>query len=209
MFSFYLVYHFPTFFLYDDVPFDVFLVLVSFVCCLNCFLFSSGATKSIYALEPLDVGRTLQVEVVSNGQKVNMMTTGPIESGWFFALRFFSHPLPTLAYSISPSPAPCYPVKENWLNHLWQLQGLELMLRCFCENLTPNSMYAIHLFIIHKVDIFSCCCTFMFVPTSSWPIKYTKLSSTIETNRCRKWNYDMFPHFSQNYNPNRLAGQSC
>ncbi|KAA0025870.1 hypothetical protein IC582_019056 [Cucumis melo] len=40
----------------------------------------TGATKSIYALEPLDVGRTLQVEVVSNGQKVNLMTTGPIES---------------------------------------------------------------------------------------------------------------------------------
>lgn len=60
-------------------------------------MFLSGATKSIYALEPLDVGRTLQVEIVSNGQKVDLMTTGPIEPGWFFSLTFMSHILPGLA----------------------------------------------------------------------------------------------------------------
>ncbi|CAI0374584.1 unnamed protein product [Linum tenue] len=39
-----------------------------------------GAEKPIYAPEPLDVGRVLQVEVVSNGQKVSSVTTaGHIE----------------------------------------------------------------------------------------------------------------------------------
>ncbi|XP_041024638.1 stomatal closure-related actin-binding protein 3-like [Juglans microcarpa x Juglans regia] len=39
----------------------------------------SGANKSIYAPEPFDVGRTLQAEIVSNGQKLTVTTTGPID----------------------------------------------------------------------------------------------------------------------------------
>ncbi|XP_062168054.1 stomatal closure-related actin-binding protein 2-like [Alnus glutinosa] len=40
----------------------------------------SGANKSIYAPEPFDVGRILQAEIVSNGQKFTVTTTGPIET---------------------------------------------------------------------------------------------------------------------------------
>ncbi|OMO53901.1 hypothetical protein CCACVL1_28254 [Corchorus capsularis] len=40
----------------------------------------SGATKTMYAPEPLDVGRILQAEVLTNGQKVIVTTSGPIGS---------------------------------------------------------------------------------------------------------------------------------
>ncbi|KAB5551668.1 hypothetical protein DKX38_008979 [Salix brachista] len=39
----------------------------------------SGANKTFYAPEPFDVGRVLQVDIVSNGQKVSVTTSGPIE----------------------------------------------------------------------------------------------------------------------------------
>uniref|UniRef100_A0A5B7AGK3 Stomatal closure-related actin-binding protein 3 n=1 Tax=Davidia involucrata TaxID=16924 RepID=A0A5B7AGK3_DAVIN len=39
----------------------------------------SGANKSIYAPEPFDVGRFLEADIVSNGQKVTVMTAGAIE----------------------------------------------------------------------------------------------------------------------------------
>lgn len=39
----------------------------------------SGANKSIYAPEPFDVGRILQADIVSNGQRVTVTTIGPIE----------------------------------------------------------------------------------------------------------------------------------
>ncbi|KAK6925500.1 Stomatal closure-related actin-binding protein, coiled-coil domain [Dillenia turbinata] len=39
----------------------------------------SGATKSVYAPEPFDVGRILQVEIVSGGQKITVVTAGPID----------------------------------------------------------------------------------------------------------------------------------
>ncbi|KAI4348578.1 hypothetical protein L6164_009287 [Bauhinia variegata] len=39
----------------------------------------SGANESIYAPDPLDVGRILQVDIVSNGQKLTVTTTGPIQ----------------------------------------------------------------------------------------------------------------------------------
>ncbi|KAF3442167.1 hypothetical protein FNV43_RR16083 [Rhamnella rubrinervis] len=38
----------------------------------------SGANKSVYAPEPFDVGRILQADIVSNGQKVSLITAGPI-----------------------------------------------------------------------------------------------------------------------------------
>ncbi|PON51371.1 Stomatal closure-related actin-binding protein [Trema orientale] len=44
-------------------------------------LFLLGADKPIYAPEPLDVGRILQADIASNGQKVTVMTAGPIDPG--------------------------------------------------------------------------------------------------------------------------------
>ncbi|GJU28998.1 stomatal closure-related actin-binding protein 1-like protein [Tanacetum coccineum] len=41
----------------------------------------SGATKSIYAPEPSDVGRILQVDVISDGQSITLATTDPIDPG--------------------------------------------------------------------------------------------------------------------------------
>lgn len=41
----------------------------------------AGATKSVYAPEPFDVGRYLQAEIVSNGQRITLATTGPIDPG--------------------------------------------------------------------------------------------------------------------------------
>ncbi|XP_073151049.1 stomatal closure-related actin-binding protein 3-like [Henckelia pumila] len=38
-----------------------------------------GANKSVYAPEPIDVGRVLQVDIVSNGQKICLTTDGPID----------------------------------------------------------------------------------------------------------------------------------
>lgn len=43
----------------------------------------TGANKSIYSPEPLDVGRILQADIMSNSQRIMTVTTiGPIEIGW-------------------------------------------------------------------------------------------------------------------------------
>ncbi|KAL3530072.1 hypothetical protein ACH5RR_009394 [Cinchona calisaya] len=39
----------------------------------------SGATKSVYAPEPFDVGRILQAEVITDGHIITVTTTGPID----------------------------------------------------------------------------------------------------------------------------------
>uniref|UniRef100_A0A7N0UF41 Stomatal closure-related actin-binding protein 1 n=1 Tax=Kalanchoe fedtschenkoi TaxID=63787 RepID=A0A7N0UF41_KALFE len=39
----------------------------------------SGATKTLYAPEPFDVGQILLVEIISDGQLVRLTTTGPVE----------------------------------------------------------------------------------------------------------------------------------
>ncbi|XP_050238819.1 stomatal closure-related actin-binding protein 1 [Mercurialis annua] len=39
----------------------------------------SGATKSVYAPEPFDVGRILQVEICSDGQQITLTTSGAID----------------------------------------------------------------------------------------------------------------------------------
>ncbi|KAL8159405.1 hypothetical protein V2J09_000942 [Rumex salicifolius] len=39
----------------------------------------SGATKSVYAPEPLDVGRIIQAEITSNGQMCTVSSAGPID----------------------------------------------------------------------------------------------------------------------------------
>ncbi|KAM7522966.1 hypothetical protein LguiA_012868 [Lonicera macranthoides] len=39
----------------------------------------SGATKSVYAPEPFDVGKILQVEIISDDQSVTLTATGPID----------------------------------------------------------------------------------------------------------------------------------
>lgn len=41
----------------------------------------SGATKSVYAPEPFDVGRILQADIVSEGQQITLTTAGPIDPG--------------------------------------------------------------------------------------------------------------------------------
>ncbi|CAN8254464.1 unnamed protein product [Cochlearia groenlandica] len=40
----------------------------------------SGANRSIYAPEPFDVGRILQADIISNGQKVTVTTDRPIDT---------------------------------------------------------------------------------------------------------------------------------
>ncbi|KAK6149018.1 hypothetical protein DH2020_016543 [Rehmannia glutinosa] len=40
-----------------------------------------GANKCVYAPEPIDVGRVLEVDITSNGLKVTLTTDGPIEQG--------------------------------------------------------------------------------------------------------------------------------
>ncbi|KAK8712138.1 hypothetical protein V6N13_147388 [Hibiscus sabdariffa] len=40
----------------------------------------SGANKTMYAPEPLDVGRFLQAEILSNGRKISVATANPIDS---------------------------------------------------------------------------------------------------------------------------------
>lgn len=42
-----------------------------------------GANKSSYAPEPFDVGRILQVDITSNGQKAAVTTAGPVDPGWY------------------------------------------------------------------------------------------------------------------------------
>lgn len=85
--------------------------------CLNCLIFfvnffyslhelldyfsiSSGANKSVYAPEPFDVGRILQADIVSNGQKVTLITAGPIGPGRLFSkfFVFLSYIFITLVY---------------------------------------------------------------------------------------------------------------
>lgn len=39
----------------------------------------SGATKSVYAPEPFDVGRILQADIIADGQMITISTTGPID----------------------------------------------------------------------------------------------------------------------------------
>lgn len=41
----------------------------------------SGATKSVYAPEPFDVGRILQADIVADGQTITISTIGPIDPG--------------------------------------------------------------------------------------------------------------------------------
>lgn len=42
----------------------------------------SGATKSLYAPEPFDVGRKLQADITADGQIIRVATTGPIDPGF-------------------------------------------------------------------------------------------------------------------------------
>ena len=40
-----------------------------------------GATKSVYAPDPFDVSRILQAEIIVDGQKIALTTTGPVDPG--------------------------------------------------------------------------------------------------------------------------------
>lgn len=66
-------------------PLDLFFFIVIFI---HLIATSSGASKLAYAPEPLDVGRVLQADILSNGQKITVTSAGPIESGWFWSLMF-------------------------------------------------------------------------------------------------------------------------
>ena len=52
------------------------------LCLKLIYLHLSGANRAAYAPEPMDVGRILQLDIVSNGQK-HTLTTDPIQPGWF------------------------------------------------------------------------------------------------------------------------------
>lgn len=54
----------------------------------NTIVFFSGATKSVYAPEPFDVGHILQVDIISEHQHIVLSTTGPIDPG----MILLSHP---------------------------------------------------------------------------------------------------------------------
>lgn len=47
----------------------------------NLYIHISGATKSVYAPEPFDVGRILQAAIVADGQLITVATTAPIDPG--------------------------------------------------------------------------------------------------------------------------------
>jgi len=50
-------------------------------CQFLCLLLYTGATKSIYAPEPFDVGRFLQVDIVFGDERATLTTTGSIDPG--------------------------------------------------------------------------------------------------------------------------------
>jgi len=54
---------------------------LSFYLSLSYDITFSGATKSVYAPEPFDVGRILQVDVISESEHVTLSTAGPIDPG--------------------------------------------------------------------------------------------------------------------------------
>lgn len=62
--------------------------------CSSALLFP-GASKSVYAPEPFDVGRILQAEIIYDGQKIILKTTGAIDPGllcWcFYAYFLFTY----------------------------------------------------------------------------------------------------------------------
>lgn len=86
-------------FLHHQIAFSFFYIYIlllsnSFIYFILLFVFSwiigtvstsSGADKSVYAPEPFDVGRILQADIVSNGNKISVITSGPIDPGWFFS----------------------------------------------------------------------------------------------------------------------------
>lgn len=54
------------------------------------FPHASGATKSVYAPEPFDVGRILQADIVLEGQQITLTTAGPIDPGLVLILTLRS-----------------------------------------------------------------------------------------------------------------------
>lgn len=54
------------------------------------FPHASGATKSVYAPEPFDVGRILQADIVLEGQQITLTTAGPIDPGLVLILTLHS-----------------------------------------------------------------------------------------------------------------------
>lgn len=46
----------------------------------------SGATKSVYAPEPFDVGRALHADIIYNGHTLSLSTVGKIDPGSFIII---------------------------------------------------------------------------------------------------------------------------
>ena len=56
-------------------------LVLHFYLCLSYNTTFSGATNSVYAPEPFDVGRILQVDIISESEHVTLSTAGPIDPG--------------------------------------------------------------------------------------------------------------------------------
>ena len=66
--------------------------------------FYPGASKSVYAPEPFDVGRILQAEITYDDQLIILTTTGAIDPGllcWVFYAYFYLFYLKNCEISIS------------------------------------------------------------------------------------------------------------
>lgn len=49
-----------------------------------------GATKSIYAPEPFDVGRVLEADISTDDRTITVSTSGPIDPGLYKLVAFLS-----------------------------------------------------------------------------------------------------------------------
>lgn len=62
------------------------MLILLVVLCNTTFSFS-GATKPVYAPEPFDVGRKLEVDIISESQHIILATTGLIDPGLVLTLN--------------------------------------------------------------------------------------------------------------------------
>ena len=60
------------------------IYLMHILCIIN-----SGATKSVYAPEPFDVGRALHADIIYNGHTLSLSTVGKIDPGSFIVYFVF------------------------------------------------------------------------------------------------------------------------
>lgn len=58
-----------------------FLMFLSLILSWTVIITFAGATKSVYAPEPFDVGKILQADVILDDHRITLTTTGPIDPG--------------------------------------------------------------------------------------------------------------------------------